>query len=295
MLYKHWNHHSIMKPLTNISCVFVKFLSRYAARLTTSVLKFRHFIDRYDGRCSVLAKIWSQYNIYILLVHVNAEISKQTWITLVSLISESLPPDMMGKSPLCMAQYFKLLCSNRIPHPVRDEQYIAPRGESKHIVVAHKNQVGWRLDILPVSWLDHDHIKFSFQFIVSCVWYSMEKLAGDLLLGSKFVQLSILPTLFIHFVQSSLGELRIYSTWYWSIAIYLVLSLLHLGLYTVVWAWLGGEGGEGSTIYQESHPYQEQRHRVTVYLVPPHPSHPDLLRSFTVFFWRFHIFNCYPG
>ena len=42
---------------------------------------------------------------------------------------------------------------------------------------------------------------FSFQFIASDVWYSVEKLTGDLLLP-------ILPTLFIHFVQGRLGELR---------------------------------------------------------------------------------------
>ena len=36
----------------------------------------------------------------------------------------------------------------------------------------------------------------------------MEKLAGDLLFGLKLVKLSILPTLFIQFVYSSLGELR---------------------------------------------------------------------------------------
>ena len=49
---------------------------------------------------------------------------------------------------------------------------------------------------------------FSFQFIASYVWYSMEKLAGDLLFGLMFVKLSILPTLFIHFVYHRLGELR---------------------------------------------------------------------------------------
>ena len=36
----------------------------------------------------------------------------------------------------------------------------------------------------------------------------MENLVGDLLLGLKFVQLPILPTLFIDFVQDRLGELR---------------------------------------------------------------------------------------
>ena len=30
-------------------------------------------------------------------------------------------------------------------------------------------------------------VNFSFQFIVSYVWYNKEKLAGDLLLGLKFV------------------------------------------------------------------------------------------------------------
>ena len=40
------------------------------------------------------------------------------------------------------------------------------------------------------------------------VWYSMENLAGDLLLGLKFVKLSILPTMFVHFVHGRLGELR---------------------------------------------------------------------------------------
>ena len=40
------------------------------------------------------------------------------------------------------------------------------------------------------------------------MWYTMEKLAGDLLSELKFVEVSILPTLFIHFVQHRLGELR---------------------------------------------------------------------------------------
>ena len=40
---------------------------------------------------------------------------------------------------------------------------------------------------------------FSFLFMTTYVWYSMEKLGGDLLFGLKFVKLSTLPTLFIHF------------------------------------------------------------------------------------------------
>ena len=40
------------------------------------------------------------------------------------------------------------------------------------------------------------------------VWCSVEKLAGDLLLGLKFVKLEILSTSFIYFVYDKLGELR---------------------------------------------------------------------------------------
>lgn len=54
--------------------------------------------------------------------------------------SESLPVDTMGRQPLDMLQYPKLFCSTRIPHSQRDYSYIAPKGESRHIVVAHKNQ-----------------------------------------------------------------------------------------------------------------------------------------------------------
>ena len=39
------------------------------------------------------------------------------------------------------------------------------------------------------------------------MWYSMEKLAGDLLLGLKFVKLEILSTSFIDFLYEELGEL----------------------------------------------------------------------------------------
>lgn len=54
---------------------------------------------------------------------------------------ENFPVDMMGKSPLCMAQYLKLLCSCRIPQPIRDEVFVAPKGTAKHVLVAHKNEV----------------------------------------------------------------------------------------------------------------------------------------------------------
>ena len=40
-----------------------------------------------------------------------------------------------------MNQYLRLLCSCRIPQPVRDDVFIAPKGTSKHVVVAYKNEV----------------------------------------------------------------------------------------------------------------------------------------------------------
>lgn len=55
--------------------------------------------------------------------------------------SESVPVDMMGKAPLCMVQYLKLLGTCRIPQPARDEVFVAPKGTSKHVIVAYKNEV----------------------------------------------------------------------------------------------------------------------------------------------------------
>ena len=44
---------------------------------------------------------------------------------------------------------------------------------------------------------------FSLQFMARYVWYSMEKLAGDLLFGLKLVKLSILPMLFIQLFREA--------------------------------------------------------------------------------------------
>ena len=49
--------------------------------------------------------------------------------------------EMMGKNPLCMIQYLKLLGSCRIPQPVRDHVVVAPKGMSKHVIVAYKKEV----------------------------------------------------------------------------------------------------------------------------------------------------------
>ena len=40
-------------------------------------------------------------------------------------------------------------------------------------------------------------------YSLSYVWYSVEKLAGDLLFGLKFMKLLILPMLFIQFVRAA--------------------------------------------------------------------------------------------
>lgn len=40
-----------------------------------------------------------------------------------------------------MNQYLKLLCSCQILQPVRNDVFIAPKGTSKHVVVAYKNEV----------------------------------------------------------------------------------------------------------------------------------------------------------
>lgn len=60
---------------------------------------------------------------------------------------------MMGKSPLCMAQYLKLLCSCRIPQPIRDEVFVAPKGTAKHVLVAHKNEVIIIIQVLILHFL----------------------------------------------------------------------------------------------------------------------------------------------
>ena len=55
----------------------------------------------------------------------------------------------------------------------------------------------------PLGTNSRSNTNFSFQFIASYVWYSMEKLAGDLLFGSKLVKLSILVISELPFVSVS--------------------------------------------------------------------------------------------
>ena len=64
----------------------------------------------------------------------------------------------------------------------------------------HRGPRGPNGQELSMSTNSRSKANFSFQFMTSYVWYSMEKLSGDLLFGLKLVQLSILPMLFIQFV-----------------------------------------------------------------------------------------------
>lgn len=48
---------------------------------------------------------------------------------------------MAGKFPLSMIQYKLLYGGTRKPHATKDEFVLAPLEKSRHIIVAHKNQV----------------------------------------------------------------------------------------------------------------------------------------------------------
>ena len=69
---------------------------------------------------------------------------------------------------------------------------------SKGFYTANLSNMQWPFN--PQSPNSRSKTNFSFQFIGSYVWYSMENLAGDLL--------SILPTLSTCFIWHRLGELR---------------------------------------------------------------------------------------
>ncbi|XP_061163747.1 carnitine O-acetyltransferase-like isoform X2 [Saccostrea echinata] len=55
---------------------------------------------------------------------------------------QTLPVEKMGKQPLCMMQYYKILCGCRIPGKKKDSWVCYPPDEAnppKHFVVAHNN------------------------------------------------------------------------------------------------------------------------------------------------------------
>ena len=65
----------------------------------------------------------------------------------------------------------------------------------------------------------------------------MEKLAGDLLLGLKFVKLEILSTSFIDFLYDELGELS-QDLWVWATFTQFISQHMYMqGLYTG-WEWM---------------------------------------------------------
>ncbi|XP_049691760.2 carnitine O-acetyltransferase isoform X1 [Helicoverpa armigera] len=53
--------------------------------------------------------------------------------------NDHIPVDMMGKSPLDMAQYKKIFGTCRIPHPKRDK--LSFNTNSKHVTVIHNNHI----------------------------------------------------------------------------------------------------------------------------------------------------------
>ena len=58
--------------------------------------------------------------------------------------SQTLPVEYMGKKPLCMAQYFKILSSCRIPGEKKDSVVTFPPDKPnppRHIIVMHNNRV----------------------------------------------------------------------------------------------------------------------------------------------------------
>ena len=62
---------------------------------------------------------------------------------------------------------------------------------------------------MPYCWLQQrPKAIFSFQLLNNNGQDSMEKLAGNLGLGSEFIELSILTTLFLYFLHKGLGDIR---------------------------------------------------------------------------------------
>ena len=61
----------------------------------------------------------------------------------------------------------------------------------------------------PSSTNSRSNANFSFQFIASYVWYSMENLAGDLLLGLKLVKLPNSPNTVHIFCSGQVGRIKV--------------------------------------------------------------------------------------
>ena len=83
----------------------------------------------------------------------------------------------------------------------RGMEYLATRK-----VTEHNNYIPFN----PSSANSWSKANFSFQFMAGYVWYSMEKLAGDLLFGLKLMKLSIFSTL-IHAICLAIGQLDIWA------------------------------------------------------------------------------------
>ena len=78
----------------------------------------------------------------------------------------------------------------------------------EYIVRQNKGIVVFLVSQKEVYFYSQKVAKYRYQVISSYVQCSMEKLAGDLLLGLKIVKLEILSTSFIDFLYNKLGESR---------------------------------------------------------------------------------------
>ena len=122
-------------------------------------------------------------------------------------VSESFSQDMLdyhGADILCLHQVFsKYISNNNGIHcsRVSKEWPFTDLLESKLLAnclsTFSRSVVGSLILWAPTT---DQRQTSSFKFIASSVCYTMEKLSRDLLFGLKFVKLSILPTLFAHFV-----------------------------------------------------------------------------------------------
>ncbi|CAH1785909.1 unnamed protein product, partial [Owenia fusiformis] len=88
----------------------------------------------------------------------------------IQIDEKSLPVEMMGKDPLCMVQYYKVLSSCRIPGVKHDSIVCYPPDEPdppKHIIVAHNNYF-FKMDLYGHDWkpLNMEQLFKQLQLIV---------------------------------------------------------------------------------------------------------------------------------
>lgn len=119
--------------------------------------------------------VWSSPGLVFPLQTVNCEDEQLTLAAKViigaldykKLIDEDkIPPETMGKAPLDMGQYKKILGTCRIPGvPLDSLIYANPVNPPKHIIVMHQNKF-FKLNVLTDIPLSIDDIKFQLKAVV---------------------------------------------------------------------------------------------------------------------------------